>query len=100
MMAVFAVEPPLGTRILLDDQAYELVEAEPYTRKTDGRPSRLLVWETSCAADGCGASFRTKTGMTVTSLNRRCEGHRFTALRSKPVNGRRGRKVRVRVELP
>lgn len=97
MMAVFAVEPPLGTRILLDDQVYDLVAAEPYTRKTDGQPSRLLVWDTTCPAAGCGESFRAMSGLTVTSLARRCETHREVA---RPVKGKRGRKVRVRVELP
>ncbi len=100
MIALFATEPPLGTRLLLDEQAYELVATEPYTRKTDGKPTRLLLWETCCATDGCDVSFRATTGMAVSSLNRRCEGHRFTAVRAKPVKGRRGRKVRVRVELP
>jgi len=96
MMAVFAAEPPLGTRILLDEQVYELVAVEPYTRKSDGKPSRLLVWETSCPAAGCGETFRPKSGLTVTSLARRCDAHREV---SRPVKGKRGRKVRVRVEL-
>ena len=100
MLALFASEPPLGTRILLDEQVYELVDSEPYTRKSDGKPSRLLIWETCCPTQGCETTFRVTTGCSVTTLNRRCEGHRFTALRSKPVKGRRGRKVRVRVELP
>ena len=97
MNAVFVTEPPLGTRIFLDDQIYELVEVQPYTRKTDGQPTRLLAWETSCPAAGCGDTFRVRSGLTVTSLARRCEAHREIA---RPVKGKRGCKVRVRVELP
>jgi hypothetical protein len=100
MIALFATEPPLGTRILLDDQAYELVDVQPYTRKSDGRPTRLLTWETCCPTTGCDTSFRVHTGLTVSALSRRCEDHRFTAVRFKPVKGRRGRKVRVQVEFP
>ena len=97
MIAQFVTEPPLGTRILLDDQSYDLVAAEPYTRKTDGKPSSLLTWESCCPQPGCGEPFREKSGLAVSSLRRRCEAHRAGM---KPVKGRRGRKIKVRVELP
>jgi hypothetical protein len=96
IITVFAEEPPIGTRIMLDDQAYELVGSEPYTRKTDGAASRLLTWETTCPVEGCLASFRAQSGLSITWLRRRCDQH-ANALTL--VQGRRGRRVRVRVEL-
>ena len=97
MITVFADDPPLGTRITLDDQPYELVDIEPYIRKLDGARSRLLIWETICPAAGCGDSFRVITGLSIRYLQRRCETHKRSL---KPVKGRRGRKVRARIELP
>lgn len=97
MIAKFVTEPPLGTRILLDDQVYELVEAEPYVRKTDGRPTYLLHWETACPAKDCGRPMRVTSGMLIAGLQRRCEAHR---LHTKPVKGKRGRRVQIRIELP
>lgn len=91
----FTGEPPLGVIVRLDEQAFELVAAEPYTRQTDGMPSALLTWETACPV--CGEPFRCASGMKVTSLTRRCERHRN---KSKPVKGKRGRKVCVAVTFP
>jgi len=97
MIALFATEPPIGTRIVLDDQVYELVQAEPYTRKTDGKASHLLHWDTACPTDGCGKPLRVLSGMSITSLQRRCEDHRVL---TKPVKGKRGRRVKIRIEMP
>lgn len=97
MIAQFGTEPPLGTRILLDDQSYELVEAEPYVRKTDGKPTCLLHWETICPTKGCGQPMRVTSGLSIAGLQRRCEEHR---LHTKPVKGKRGRRVQIRIELP
>lgn len=97
MNVIFSVSPALGTRIFLDDQVYCLVAAEPYTRTTDGRLTSLLTWETVCPTAGCGSRFQAMSGLTITSLIRRCGSHRSL---TKPVRGRRNRKVRVRVQLP
>lgn len=96
IITVFAAEPAVGTTILLDEQAYELIAAEPYTRKTDGKVSRLLTWQTVCPVDGCDAAFQVQSGLSITSLRRRCEQH---AEARTLVKGRRGRRVQVRVEL-
>jgi hypothetical protein len=95
MITIFETEPPLGSRILLDDQAYELVGSEPYRRKSDGVMSRVLTWETLCPVDGCGASFRVQTGLSIKSLCRRCVEHKDPT----SAVGRPGCKVVVRVEL-
>jgi len=97
VIARFETEPPLGTRILLDDQVYELIEAEPYIRKTDGQPTRLLHWGTACPETGCGHPMRVTSGLMVAELQRRCAAHRLI---TKPVNGKRCRRVQIRIELP
>jgi hypothetical protein len=96
LIAHFDAEPALGTTIALDDQCYELVDAEPYVRKSDGVRTRLLVWETACPVPGCSASFRVRSGLHITSLRRRCDDH---ALATKLVKGRRGRRIKVKVDV-
>jgi hypothetical protein len=94
-IVTFADEPPLGVIVRLDDQIFELVAAEPYTRKTDGAASWLITWESACPK--CGEPFRCTSGRVVTTMTRRCGLHRMG---SKPVKGKRGRKVRVQVTFP
>lgn len=95
--ASFDSAPHTGTKLWADEQAYRLVGAEPYIRKSDGCPSQLLRWETTCPAEGCGRSFIVKTGLKISGLTRRCEQHR-AGLR--PVKLGRRRAVQIRVELP
>lgn len=85
--------PQIGTRIMLDDQAYQLAASEPYRRK-DGSASHLLVWHTECPK--CSQGFMLKTGLVSVALNRRCEVCRKRT--RSPVSGkRRGKKVAVKV---
>ena len=96
---VLADIPPdaaAGTLMRVDDQDYELVENEPYTRRSDGQGSRLLTWETRCPVAGCGEGFRLQSGPRISGLRRRCNQH-IGQLR--PVKGRRGRKMKIKVEL-
>ena len=97
VLAQLEPETQIGTILWIDDQPYELLENEPYIRLTDGQQSRLLLWETSCPSKNCGTTFRTKSGLTIAGLRRRCDNH--LGVRS-PVKGRRGRTVNVRVEPP
>ena len=83
--------PTLGTVLMLDDQPYELIEAEEHRRK-DGSPTTLLTWLTTCPT--CEQPFEVKSGLVCKAMNRRCDEHRKTG---KPVKGRRSRSVRVRV---
>lgn len=80
----FSKPPTIGTVISLDDQSYELIGAEPHTRK-DGSPTHLLTWTSDCPR--CGNPFLLKTGLVAKSLNRRCEPCRARAHR--PVSGKR-----------
>jgi hypothetical protein len=90
----FQAEPTLGTLLRLDDQAYELRDVKPHIRK-DGKPTRLLVWESECPS--CGTGFEVVAGLKTKSLNRRCAECRRTG---KPVKGKRGRRVKVEVVAP
>lgn len=46
-------------------QSYEVVRAEPYTRKGDGEASGLLTWRTTCPATG--QPFEFVTGLRAIS---------------------------------
>ena len=93
-MIEFATAPPIGTIVRLDDQAYELRGTKPHTRQ-DGSASMLLDWETQCPK--CGAPFELTTGLKAQHLRRLCGACKDGA---KLVKGRRGRKVKVSIELP
>lgn len=88
-MIKLAVPTEIGTVLKLDDQEYELSRFEPYTRD-DGRQSTLLVWETTCPS--CAEAFLVKSTLTVRWLVRRCVD---CAKPGKPVQGKRGRNVKV-----
>ncbi|HKR17644.1 hypothetical protein [Rhizorhapis sp.] len=85
----FSEQPTVGTVILLDEQQYELVGVEPYRRR-DGRKTELLVWATQCA--NCQSPFEVKTPLRTNGFSRRCAACRKPG---KPVQGKRGRKVKV-----
>lgn len=67
---------------MYDNQRYECVAFEPYSRR-DGTTTTLAVWESACAR--CGATFRFKTPESATkfSPNRRCEKHKRPSCRVK-----------------
>lgn len=90
----FDREPDLGTIVMLDDQAYELVAAEDHRRK-DGSPTTLLRWSTHCPV--CGDHFEVMSGLSCKTFNRRCEAHRTAG---KPIRGKRSRKIKVEVIEP
>lgn len=93
-MIDFPTAPQIGTLLMLDNQAYELREARPASRN-DGSPTMLLDWETQCPA--CGGPFTVTTGLKTKAINRRCRG---CLKPHKPVTGKRGRKVQVRIIEP
>lgn len=96
MRVEFLTIPPVGTLMMLDDQAYRLTVVEPYTRR-DGSPSRLLTWEASCAQ--CGTTFQVVTGMVATKIPRRCIDHRQPSVRVSS-SVKRGASLTIRVIDP
>jgi hypothetical protein len=69
---------------IFDGQTYRFVAEQPYIR-TDGQPSRVLVFASHCAQ--CGREFEFKcSAASKFSPNRRCADHRAP-----------GRRVRRRV---
>lgn len=80
--------PEIGQIVMLDEQAYELIDVADYVR-ADGVHSHLLTWETQCPS--CGQSFRMKSGSSF-HPNRRCKN---CSRPGKPVKGKRGRRVSV-----
>jgi hypothetical protein len=54
---------------------------EPYTRK-DGRLSSVLVWQATCAREGCNTPFTIKTGVNYQNSksfgNKHCPLHKMT----------------------
>lgn len=81
----------IGTVVMLDDQAFELVGTKPHIR-VDGTRTELLVWNSECAS--CNGPFECCTPGIGTTMNRRCSDCKRPG---KPVKGKRGRKVRVTV---
>lgn len=90
-MIVLLGIPEIGTVVDLDGQSYEMRGTEPYTRK-DGEQTTLIVWETVCP--DCQSPFEVRSTVKSNGLTRRCKS---CAKVGKPVKGRRGRKVRVKV---
>lgn len=70
----FVDEPAVGTMLMADGQRFDLVRVEPYERKTDGMPSRLLTWAGRCA--DCGEPIEVQSGLIVSGLRRRCDLHK------------------------
>jgi hypothetical protein len=68
----FTSFPKVGTILMREGQRYELIALEPH-RRTDGKMTTLLVWETYCAETG--HPFQTKTCMKTKAINRRCRQH-------------------------
>ena len=60
---------PIGTRLSLDDQGYELVELRPM-RRADGAMTNLFVWRTDCPE--CCGSFECVTAGVSKAPSRRC----------------------------
>lgn len=73
MKITFTEIPPIGLAIALNEQRYDLVAIEPYTR-LDGQETSLLVWLTECATCGQGCSIKS-SARQLPSV-RRCEEHR------------------------
>ena len=71
----FPKPPPLGTIIERPSgQEYDLIDAEPYVRASDGANSFLLVWQTECPESR--VRFQVKTGLhfQINSLRTYAEG--------------------------
>lgn len=90
-MLRFDHPPSIGTVILLDEQPFELSRTQPHIR-LDGQRTTLLVWQTECA--GCGDTIEVASPMKTNGLSRRCPSCRKPG---KPVKGKRGRKVQIKV---
>lgn len=58
------------------EHEYQLVRTQPYTRKSDGQATVLLVWQGRCAI--CSDTFELTTGATPNPANmvRTCQEHR------------------------
>jgi hypothetical protein len=69
----FPDTPPLGVKLILGRQEFELIEARPYVR-IDGAGSNILVWQTCCP--DCGEQFTVTTGRRGAFAQRRCLAHR------------------------
>lgn len=84
----FKIIPPRGTVIRYREQAYRLISSQLYTR-LDNQESVLLIWETRCPE--CQVPFEIKTGLSITSLNRRCQEHKAPGkpVKPKPKKSRR-----------
>ncbi|WP_086930674.1 hypothetical protein [Agarilytica rhodophyticola] len=82
MIHEFNMPPRPGMILMYDGQAYEFKRVEFYTRKSNGRETMLLVWDSRCPE--CGASFQTATPFKIRSLTRRCEKHRARGKRIAP----------------
>jgi hypothetical protein len=52
-----------------DYQRFDLIEVKPYVRKQDGKRTKLLVFESSCAA--CNRRFTDTTTMNMLDNSRR-----------------------------
>jgi hypothetical protein len=61
--------------VFQDYQRFDLIEVKPYIRKQDGKRTKLLIFESSCAA--CNRLFTNTTMMMMLDnsrpLNRRCK---------------------------
>lgn len=76
ILATFAHPPAIGTALMFEGQVFELVSAQPHTRK-DGAETVLLTWRATCL--NCPAIFETVTGLQVQLQRRRCEQHKARA---------------------
>ncbi|EJU14950.1 hypothetical protein LH128_01202 [Sphingomonas sp. LH128] len=93
-MISFESEPPLGTVVMLDDQAFTLTALVPHTRR-DGTATTLLRWRAPCAE--CGAEFECTSPMATSGLTRRCITH---SKAGRPVSGKMRQKVQVSIIEP
>jgi hypothetical protein len=62
---------PVGTKVRIDGQEYELVRTEPHLWKTGATMS--AIWTSHCA--DCGAPIVATTPLGSLGLRRRCEQH-------------------------
>lgn len=76
----FAEKPPLGLAIIQNEQRYDLVGFEPYTR-LDGTLSELAQWSTPCA--DCGVEYLAKCSVKAVPETRRCPDHRKPGVKVK-----------------
>jgi hypothetical protein len=72
-MIEFHSELPTGFELSVKGQRYRLMKIKPHI-KSDGTPSRLADWQTTCAE--CGAVMHTSSPATQAPASRRCELHR------------------------
>lgn len=85
MIFDFSKAPPLGTVLMVDAQAFDLVAVEDHARK-DGSLGQLLIWAARCGE--CGRAYQATTTLKSTGVARRCRSHRKPGTRV-PGTGRR-----------
>lgn len=86
--------PPIGSKVILDGQAFVVQYTEAYVRK-DGTSSIIIHYRGHCA--DCGEAFEITSGWVARAFARRCQEHRVPLKR---VAGHRGDRVKVEVEAP
>lgn len=67
---VFLAPPEVGAHYTIENQAYEILASEPYTRRQTGGESALITWETACR--GCDKPFTFTTGPTQGDVRQYC----------------------------
>lgn len=66
--------PPVGFEVHQRYNTYRVTDVIPYVRKSDGKETYVLVWESEC--HDCGCKFSVTTGMQINKyMNRRCAEH-------------------------
>lgn len=83
----------IGSVLYLDDQAYELIRIDDH-RRADGTTTHLRVWRSACP--NCSSPFEVKTVSRLAHINRRCTSCRRPG---RPVKGKRGRRIKSRIEV-
>ena len=82
MLKRYRVTPPIGKVFVHDGQRYELIHSRSHQRQ-DGQSTTILTWQSQCA--DCGRPFVMTSGLSVTSIIRRCDLHKKPG---KPTSGK------------
>lgn len=85
MIFDFSEAPPLGTVLMIDAQAFDLIAIEDHARQ-DGTLGQLLTWAARCGE--CGQPYHVISTLRSTGIARRCRSHRKPGTRV-PGTGKR-----------
>lgn len=67
---MFMSPPEIGKTYPIGERPYTVLRYEDYTRKRDGEPAVLVVWE--CACTDCDKRMEFKTGRTMGDIQTKC----------------------------